>query len=368
MVMKGRKLILKFECFQSEDEGKLRGVVVEDMIPCRCGDGVCLVERQLLLRQPFFERLVAFEGSREEMKLAGLSVSECRALRLFLLGDASLAETPEDLASAHEVLRYISAPEANLTLSEFSSLCAKKVVATGDRRIARRLAALDGDEYVFLGVMHSWSIEVRDVWGLCLDICKTEAFTSDICIVSSGGVVLTTRPGQPGNWGKDHGFVDVPEVNRGVRIYDPDLTSLFRDTFEAMDALLESQDFFYSVDFWKTTDSSADSNLGKQGGGLSRESSRPPVILSVADGAKLARLLVRRTTREAFKKILESCMGMARFHRDMHGDGDACNGRSESFFTTTQYESRVYEFEWVLVQRGFLDLTGGCLSSRRSIA
>jgi len=33
---------------------------------------------------------------------------------------------------------------------------------------------------------------------------------------------------------------------------------------------------------------------------------------------------------------------------------DACND-GESFFTTTMYESRVYEFEWALCTKAFLE-------------
>jgi len=348
-VERGRKVLLKFEVFQFAPKKRREeaSVVQEEMISCLCADGVFHMERRLLLRQPFFERLMAFEGIREDMKLGGLSTSECKALRLFLLGDDAICQDSQDLVNAHEVLRYISAPEAALTISEFACLCARDVIVTGDRCTARRLAALAGDEYIFLGVVQSWSVNVRDVWDLCLDLCRTETFTSNLCVVSSGKVVLSTSPGPRWNKDDDSGFIALPDLNTGVRLFEPDKNADVRgDTFETMDALLKRQVCLSSVDHWNIAQTEEPVEAG------AIWPARPPVALNLSDGAKLARLLVRRTERKDFKKVLEACAGMARFRHEVVED--ACND-GESFFTTTLYESRVYEFEWVLCRKKFLD-------------
>jgi hypothetical protein len=345
-VESGRKVLLKFELFQFEARKAMRGLKAEEeMVPCLCADGVVDVERRFLLRQPFFERLVAFEGAREEMKLGGVAVSECRALRLFLAGDETLSRSPEDLLNAHEVLHYISAPEAALTVSELACLCAREVVVTSDRRTARRLATLAGEDYVFFGVVQSWSVNVKDIWDICLDLCRTETFTSNLCVVSSGHVVLTTSPGPRWHKKDEHGRISLPELNRQVRLFAADSEEA-RDTFETMDALLERQVCASSVDHWNIAE------RGESGEASPRRASPPPASLDVADGVKLARLLVRRTSRMDFRKILEACAGTARFRHEVVED--ACND-GESFFTTTMYESRVYEFEWALCTKAFLE-------------
>jgi hypothetical protein len=342
----GRKVLLKFELFQFDSRKRMpASEVEEETVSCLCADGVVDVERRFLLRQPFFERLVAFEGAREDVKLGGLSVSECKALRLFLAGDEALARSPEELSNAHEVLHYISAPEAALTVSELACLCAREVIVTGDRRTARRLAALAGEDYVFFGVVQSWSVNIKDIWDICLDLCRTETFTSNLCVVSSGHVALTTSPGPRWHKQDEHGFVSLPELDREVRLFEVG-SGEARDTFETMDALLKRQVCAASVDHWNIAES------GESGAASPRRASPPPASLDATDGVKLARLLVRRTSRKDFRKILEACVGMARFRREVVED--ACND-GESFFTTTLYESRVYEFEWALCTKAFLE-------------
>ena len=349
MVKSGRKVLLKFEIFQFADASGSEESLSEELVPCECGDGVCHVERRLLLRRPFFERLVAFEGPRKDVRLGGFSVSECRVLQRFLAGDVALSENPGEIAMVHAVLEFISAPEASLSLAELSELCARDFVSTKDRRAARRLASLAGDEYRFFGVIQSWSVNVKDIWDLCLDLCSTDMFLSDVCVVSSGSIVMTTSRGPRWHPEKPSGFIELKEMRTDVHIFGPVSSLGTRDTFETMDVLLKEQVCASSADHWEIEETKAEVVEEMKVGA----SSPLPASLSVVDGAKLARLLVRHTSRSDFKQILESCVGMARFRREVVED--ACND-GESFFTTTLYESRVYQFEWLLAKKSFLGI------------
>jgi len=339
LVEKGRKVLLKFDLFQFQDDSLSRKNQPDEMVACECHDGVCHMERGPLLRQPFFERMMAFEGPREVLRLGGFSVSECQALRRFLAGDDSLARDAADVAKAHEVLGYILAPEASMTFSEFRNVCTDEYVLTKDRRAARRLAAMANDEYAFLGVIQSWSIHTQEVWDLCLDYGTTEVFTSSVCVLSEGSVIMLTEPGPRWQSGKEIGQIDLPELNKEVFIFeDPSPQSI--DTFATMDAMLKKQVCVSSADYWKLQETPC-------------ENLKPPATprrtsLSALDATKLTKLLVRNTPRDDFRSVLESCVGMARFSRELVED--ACND-GESFLTTTMYESRVYEFEWLLMKK-----------------
>jgi hypothetical protein len=108
-----------------------------------------------------------------------------------------------------------------------------------------------------------------------------------------------------------------------------------------MDGLLKKQVCGSSIHYWQKTPCE---NLNP-----STTSRRTP--LSALGATKLTKLLVRNTPRDDFRSILESCVGMARFRHELVED--ACND-GESFLTTTMYESRVYEFEWLLMKKSFL--------------
>lgn len=340
LVEKGLKALLKFDLFQFQDDEISRKKHPGEMVLCECHDGVCHMERGLLLRQPFFERMMAFEGPREVLRLGGFLVSECQALRRFLAGDDSLAQDAADVAKAHEVLGYILAPEASMTLSEFRNFCTDEYVLTKDRRAARRLAAMANDEYAFFGVIQSWSVHIEDIWDLCLDNCTTEVFTSSACVLSAGAVVMLTAPGPHWHSGQESGQIDLPELNKEVFIFD-DPSPQSNDTFASMDGLLKKQVCGSSIHYWQKTPCE---NLDP-----STTSRRTP--LSALGATKLTKLLVRNTPRDDFRSILESCVGMARFRHELVED--ACND-GESFLTTTMYESRVYEFEWLLMKKSFL--------------
>ena len=339
VIKQGRKVLLKFEVFQFEacmphDT---------DAVTCCCCDGEVSVERRLLLRQPFFEKLGAFEGPQERVQLSGMTGAECRALRSFLLGEPDLADC--DIAVAHDVIAYLAGPESVLTEPEFAELCRDQCLKTKERHVAERLAALaeESHDYVFLGVVHCWSVNVQDAWDLCLDGCMRESFAASLCVISSGHVVLATWPGPKWHRKRDSGFIFLPDVNKDVHLYDvKGLPST--DSFQRMDALLVEQVCATTAEV-----SCIKKQLQER---VLSASLQPPIELTVAAGAKLARLLLRRATQPEFKKILEASVGMARFRHEVQED--ACND-GESYFTTTLYESRIYEFEWVLLRRELLE-------------
>lgn len=334
----GRKVLLKFEVFQFE----VRQSELPNVVRCCCSDGEVNVERHLLLRQPFFEKLDAFEGPREHLHLDGMTTADCLALRAYLLGGAALDE--DEVNAAHGVIAYLAGPETALTSSEFAELCHHGVLRTHERRVAERLAALatESHDYVFLGLLHSWSVNVKDVWDLCIDGCTRQSFAASLCVVAAGHIVLSTWPGPRWRREQDSGYIFLPDLNKDVRLYD---TKGLQpgDSFRCMDALLSEQVLAASAEI---------SLIKKQPPTQAAAPLQPPLELSVAAGARLARLLLRTATRAEFKEILEASVGMARFRHEVYED--ACND-GESYFTTTLYESRIFEFEWALVRRELLE-------------
>jgi hypothetical protein len=342
VVAEGRKVLLKFEVFQFE--APPHPAFDTDTVTCCCCDGEVEVERRLLLRQPFFEKLDSFEGPRPRVRLSGMVVADCRALRAFLLGDQPLADS--DAAAAHDVIAYLAGPESVLAEPEFAQLCHDQFLKTGDRDVAERLAALAAESrnYVFLGVVHCWTVNVQDAWDLCLDSCSRESFAASLCVVASGHVALTTWPGPKWHREKDSGFIFLPDLNKDVHIYDAKGLPP-KDSFQSMDAILTEQ---------VCAETAEVGSIRRQPRRRSKFTTtpQPPVELTVAAGARLAQLLLRRATQSEFKQVLEASVGMARFRHEVQED--ACND-GESYFTTTLYESRIYEFEWALLRRELLE-------------
>lgn len=322
----GYKALLVFEVLQFET--LTVPTCSEEPVRCRCSDGEVSLERRLLRRQPFFEKLVAFEGPREELRLDGLTVADCRALLAFLAGDA--ASDCADIDAAREVVAYLAGPEATLSSSEFAELCRTGCIRTNDRTAAERLCALAtevADAYVFFGLLHCWSVAVEDAWNLCLDSCAKQRFSASLCLVSSGNVVLSTWPGPSWRGGEERGFIFLPDLNKDVRLYEAAAPSSV-DSFTCMDELLAEQ------------------VSQKKGRAASAPGARPwrppPVEMSVGAAARLVRRFLRTVTRSDFKKVLAAALE----RKD--------SSENPFTFTSTPYESRICACEWAVVRRDLL--------------
>jgi len=321
----GRKALLVFEILQFE--APTGPTCSEEPVRCRCSDGEVSLERRLLRRQPFFEKLVAFEGPRAELRLDGLCVADCRALLAFLAGDAAIEGA--DIDAAREVVAYLTGPEAALSSSEFAELCRTGCVRTNDRTAAERLCALAteaADNYVFFGLLHCWSASVEDAWNLCLDSCAKQRFSASLCLVSSGRVMLSTWPGPSWCEDEERGFIFLPDLNKDVRLYEVAGPSSF-DSFARMDALLAEQ---------------VPQKTGRAESAPGARPWPPPVEVSVGAAARLARRFLRTATRSEFKKVLEAALEK----KDP--------SKNPFTFTSTPLESRIYEFEWAVLRRDLL--------------
>lgn len=165
----------------------------EAWVRCICSDGELQAPLRCLMRQPFFRRLVAFEGPRENVQLRGLCVEDLRVL-LAYLSDSEEVCYEERAVRLKGVLGYILAPEDYLTTEELRDLSSQGLLRTEDPATAERWSSLEGPEYVFLGVLHEWSVAVQNIWDLFLDLpekqLKEPLHHPQLCVVSGGDVVL----------------------------------------------------------------------------------------------------------------------------------------------------------------------------------
>jgi hypothetical protein len=361
-VTRGRKVVLRCDVYQflttmhhaaadHADRGGLR---------CRCSDGYATLPLGLVSQTPFFSSLLSFEGPRDETRLESLSVEDCETLVRHLSRSAGDAEhDPEELRLAHDLLHYVMAPEGELGFQEFLDVRQRGCVRTTDRQVARRLAAVAQDSgYCFLGIIQCWTVHVEDIWDLCLEQCDVEEFLSNPCVVASGDVLMTTWPGfdSPARRGRRKiAAIDLNDgTRRHLRLYEFDAAP--RDTFGAMEALIEKEICHPSVDRWHRWEDRTD-----EASSLEVENDLPPPAVSARQAVDLARALQRRLRPAEFKELLERCSGVARYRHEVYEE--VCND-GESFWTATSYETKVFQYEWLLVDlqrwaRGTLDLPEG---------
>ena len=361
-VLSGAKLLLKFEVFHFE-EPMPPTYLADDDVLCHCHDGQVRVPLCLLLKQVFFQRLFDFEGERREIRLQGLSSEELRALVAYLEGSSDAAQTPPWAEKLPEIMDYIAAPEATLTSEELGALMSKGFVSTRLKEVARRLRSLDGLDYAFVGILHEWSLDVQGIWDWYLDLATgPQAYLSQLCMVSSGEVIFCAhlsgrrRLAAAETRGRlklvnysPQATLDVFEV--------PAVSDAPRDTLQKLEALLRSQ-------VRGDTIAPAGSPRSRQPGVATTEAPSaasleatcaapppPPLCLSLRQCKRLAELFLHSTTAEEMKQVLETHAMRYTSAHDVFDEG--CND-GDSYLTTTLYQTRIFDVEWVLFRQDFL--------------
>lgn len=361
-VLSGAKLLLKFEVFHFEDPTPPKYLAADDVL-CLCHDGQVQVPLRLLLKQVFFQKLFDFEGERREIRLQGLSTEELEALVAYLEGSLDAAGMPPWAEKLPAILDFISAPEAALTSEELQALMSKGFVSTRVKKVARRLQSLDGIDYAFVGILHEWSLDVQGIWDWYLDLATgPQAYFSQLCMVSSGEVICCVHLSGRSRLAtaETRGKLKLPTYSSEATldIFEvPAVSDAPRDTLEKLEALLRSQargDTF--VPAGSPRSKPPEVAATETSSAASLEAARaapppPPLCPSLRQCKCLAELFLRPSTTEEMKEVLESHAMRFTSAHDIFDEG--CND-GESYLTTTLYQTRVFDTEWVLFRRDFL--------------
>lgn len=410
LVEEGAKFILKCSIYEfcspspSCDRGLLQSPVQEEEEPeawvrCICSDGELQAPLGKLIRQPFFRRLVAFEGPREEVELRGLCVEDLQVLLAYLSGTQEEEACCENRAARLKgVLGYILAPEDYLTARELLELSSQGLLRTEDLETAERWSSLEGLEYAFLGVLHEWSVDMKDIWDLFLALQDTDSKETlhhpQLCVISGGDVVLeallpgrrslTELPGREKTWSfqmrgahRTHqlcAYEDScstpPPPSRGPSSTAPPREKKKKnapETFLKMQEVLrrnvcerrsdEAEDACSEQPLLCTPPSSGvfKCHGGVDGGDVERgagaslelEANAPALVLrpTPRQGRRIVTQLARYLTSEKLKDLLKAHCYTSETKEVF--EEETCND-GESYMTTTLYQTRIFKQEWVL--------------------
>ena len=388
-VEEGMKFILKCSVYEFYRPSPVRDRDLqaaqeepEAWVRCICSDGELQAPLRRLMRQPFFRRLVAFEGPRKDVELRGLRKEDLRAL-LAYHSDSEKICCEEEAARLKGVLGYILAPEDYLTAEELRDLSSQGLLRTEDQATAERWSSLEGPEYAFLGVLHEWSVDVQNIWDLFLDLpevgLKDPLHHPQLCVVSGGDVVLEALlPGRcalteaSGREKTCSLKMKGPHRTHQLCAYQASNTSSIAPprkknasaTFLTMREVLRrnvcerrpdvtegacSEPLFCTPSGVREWHGGVDGGNEDRAAGASveEEGAGPSLVLrpTPRQGRRIVAMLSRCLTSEQLKDLLKAHCYTSETKEVF--EEEACND-GESYLTTTLYQTRIFKQEWVV--------------------